>query len=548
MDARGAETAERRVTDRWPGTEGTVTGLALAEVDYATDTIHLSDRAARLFGIGETARIVPRAAIPDYLHPEDRETFVRLTAEATDPAGPGWFEWEPRVLRPDGRIRWLLAQKQVFFEGEGTNRRPRRATLALTEITPKKQAETVLRSVHDTFRHLVENSPFGVYVVDADFRLAHVSAGAQKVFQNIRPLIGRDFAEVLRFLWPEPFSSEAIERFHRTLQTGEPYHAPDTVENRQDIEAVESYDWKIERVLLPDGRFGVVCHFYDLSERNRYESRLREQQKYVMEITSLVPGVLYVFDLAEKRNVFVNRRTGDVLGYGEDEILALGDRFVPEVIHPEDAPRMEAHIGRVAGLADGEIAEIEYRFRDRNGSWRWFQSRDTVFKRDESGQVRQILGIATEVTDRKLAEERLGESEQKLRLAVDAGQAGTFRHDLATDRVEWSPQLERTMGLAPGEFGGTFADFFEFVHPDDEAQIRETIRDAIARCGEYAFEFRMVRRDGAITWLTGRGCAYGRAGVGAETITGVTFDITERKRAEQEIRELNGRLHRAVFE
>jgi PAS domain S-box-containing protein len=130
-----------------------------------------------------------------------------------------------------------------------------------------------------TFRHLVENSPFGIYVVDGDFRLVQVSAGAQKVFSNVRPLLGRDFAEILRILWPEPFASEAIALFRHTLATGEPYRAPSTVERRHDIGEVESYDWKIERIVLPDGRYGVVCHFYDLSERQRYEAALEEADR-----------------------------------------------------------------------------------------------------------------------------------------------------------------------------------------------------------------------------------------------------------------------------
>ena len=143
----------------------------------------------------------------------------------------------------------------------------------LLEITRRLQA------AHATFRHLVQNSPFGVYAVDADFRLVQVSAGAQRVFANVRPLLGRDFAEVLRVVWPEPFASEAIAHFRHTLSTGETYHAPATVERRRDIGEVEAYDWKVERVALPDGRLGVVCHFYDLSERQRYEAALQEADR-----------------------------------------------------------------------------------------------------------------------------------------------------------------------------------------------------------------------------------------------------------------------------
>ncbi len=143
----------------------------------------------------------------------------------------------------------------------------------------RARAEEQLRAAHDTFRHLVDRSPFGIYVVDADFRLVQVSTGAQKVFEQVRPLLGRDFAEVLRLLWPEPFAGQAIDIFRHTLETGEPYHAPSTVEKRQDIGVVESYDWKTERLMLPDGRWGVVCHFYDLSERQRFEAELRDADR-----------------------------------------------------------------------------------------------------------------------------------------------------------------------------------------------------------------------------------------------------------------------------
>jgi signal transduction histidine kinase/CheY-like chemotaxis protein len=152
----------------------------------------------------------------------------------------------------------------------------------------RARGDETLRAAHDTFHYLVEQSPFGIYVVDADFRLVHVSAGAQKVFENVRPLLGRDFAEVLRVLWPEPFATEAIRIFQETLQTGVPYHAPGTVERRRDIGAVESYDWKTERLTLPDGRYGVVCHFYDLSERERYETALREADRQKDEFVAML--------------------------------------------------------------------------------------------------------------------------------------------------------------------------------------------------------------------------------------------------------------------
>lgn len=170
-----------------------------------------------------------------------------------------------------------------------------------------------LRRSRDTFLNLIQNNPFGVYLVDSQFRLAQVSAGSQKVFSNIHPpLIGRDFDEVLRILWPEPFASQATERFRHTLATGEPYHSTDTTEQRHDTDEVESYDWRLERVTLPDGQFGVVCYFYDMTDRVRHEqeihrlkreleARVRERTHELMEKQDQLRTMATELTLTEQR-------------------------------------------------------------------------------------------------------------------------------------------------------------------------------------------------------------------------------------------------------
>jgi signal transduction histidine kinase/DNA-binding response OmpR family regulator len=129
------------------------------------------------------------------------------------------------------------------------------------------RAEERNRLNDETFYNLIQKAPFGVYLVDDTFRLRQVSAGSQKVFAGIEPLLGRDFREIMKILWPAPFANEAISRFEHTLATGEPYASENTTEQRNNLPIVESYDWKLERVTMPNGRFGVVCYFYDITER-----------------------------------------------------------------------------------------------------------------------------------------------------------------------------------------------------------------------------------------------------------------------------------------
>ncbi|MEM5473506.1 PAS domain-containing protein [Hoeflea sp. AS60] len=146
---------------------------------------------------------------------------------------------------------------------------------AATDVTERVLSDRQMRSAYQSYLRLIENNPFGVYLVDSKFRLVQVSQGTESVFRNVEPLLGRDFAEILRILWPEPMATELIERFRHTLATGEPYRSTDTRGRRGNVDAEEGYDWKIERVALPNGTDGVVCYYYDLSEQHAHKEQIR---------------------------------------------------------------------------------------------------------------------------------------------------------------------------------------------------------------------------------------------------------------------------------
>ena len=160
-----------------------------------------------------------------------------------------------------------------------------------------------------SFLALVQNAPFGIYVVDSCFRFVAINKGAEPPFRGIDPLIGRDFAEIVRILWPEPFATDTIERFRHTLATGEPYFAPKLVETRHNIDRVESYDWQIQRLTLPNGTFGVACYFYDLTLVYQAETALRESEARLREADRRKDEFLATL-AHELRNPLTPLRTG----------------------------------------------------------------------------------------------------------------------------------------------------------------------------------------------------------------------------------------------
>jgi PAS domain S-box-containing protein len=297
--------------------------IGIATADPAGNTLSMNEAALRLHGFSSEEEMVRR--LPQYL-----EQFELLTLDGAILPVEHWPV--SKALRGESvhgyevRVRNRTAGTERVVSYSAVPVKNHAGEIAvfvyvMEDITERKHADSALRAAHDTFRHLVEQSPFGVYAVDADFRLVQVSAGAQRVFETVRPLLGRDFADVLRTIWPEPFATEAIGRFRHTLDTGEAYHAPSTVERRRDIGEVESYDWKIERVTLPDGRFGVVCHFYDLSERQRYEAALRDADRRKSEFLAVLSH--------ELRNPLAPIRTGIYLlehaGAGSEQAARARD-------------------------------------------------------------------------------------------------------------------------------------------------------------------------------------------------------------------------------
>ncbi len=200
-------------------------------------------------------------------------------AHLTALAGGELYAERERHVMPDGTVRHFRWECRPWRDARG---RVGGVLAGCEDVSLRVEHEARLlesearhRLANASLRRLVEGSPFGVYVVDADFRLTMLSRGARKTFENVRPLIGRDFGEIMRTIWHEPFASNMIECFHSALAGNAHFHFPDTTERRADRDDMESYDWKIDPITMPDGRPGVVCHFYDLTERHEHEKHVR---------------------------------------------------------------------------------------------------------------------------------------------------------------------------------------------------------------------------------------------------------------------------------
>ncbi|NJL49847.1 MAG: PAS domain S-box protein, partial [Leptolyngbyaceae cyanobacterium SM2_5_2] len=300
---------------------------------------------------------------------------------------------------------------------------------------------------------------------------------------------------------------------------------------------------------LQDGQ--VVSLVRDISDRKQAELALQASQQFIQQIADNSPNVIYIYDLAQQRNVYVNREVFTLLGYTAEEIKAQADQSLANFLHPDDFPLAGAHFEQLAQLPDGVIADFEYRVQHRNGEWRWFSSRDTVFARDAEGNISQILGNAQDVTARKQAEAAQRESEEQLQRLAENLPGVVYRYVRYADGrdafVYLSAHCYEVFGITAEAAIADSSCVWAIVHPDDAATLAEAVAASEANPGQAFYsEHRIITPDGQLKWLrTTASAPY--HGAGGEVIwDGFSSDITERQQAELEIRR-NSDLREAFF-
>jgi PAS domain S-box-containing protein len=144
--------------------------------------------------------------------------------------------------------------------------------------------------------------------------------------------------------------------------------------------------------------------FKCMTEHKLAVETMRRREHFARNIIDVSPSLIYIFDIEHQKYVFLSRAAAEVLSYAESQVREAG--FVSTVMDPADWNLFLDHLRRLNGLQADESADFEYRMRHRNGTWRWFHSRDKVLTRNADCTVREIIGTTTDITERKNAERK----------------------------------------------------------------------------------------------------------------------------------------------
>ncbi|MES1242160.1 MAG: ATP-binding protein [Acidobacteriota bacterium] len=244
-----------------------------------------------------------------------------------------------------------------------------------------------------------------------------------------------------------------------------------------------------------------------------------------------------------------------ILMHAEDgEVLALSRAWTELSGYArQDIPTFRAWLeqayGPAADQAEAEVARIfegmqerqeELVIRRKDGEGRVWSFTSAAPGRLPDGR-RYLVTMATDVTERRQAEEDLRDSQERLRMAVDAAGLGTWDFNPVTGRMNWSVRCKEMHGLPP-DADVDYGELLLRVHPDDWDRVHHSIQEALepSASGEYEIEYRSLAPDGTVRWVTSRGRTFHRGedeDRHAVRFIGTVMDATGRKRAEEELRQ-----------
>ena len=265
--------------------------------------------------------------------------------------------------------------------------------------------------------------------------------------------------------------------------------------------------------------------------RGLMASLASSERRYAMLANSSPVGIFRAN--AEGRCIYVNERWCRLAGRPSTAVLEHGWRIA---VHPDDLPMVSA--GWRRAIDGNEPYLQEFRFLHPDGTVVWVYGQATPL-RSESGVVDGFIGTVTDISERKRMDQAMRESEQRLSRVLKGANDGWWEWDITTGAMSCAPRWWRMLGYAEDELESSAAVWRRLTHPDDLTHVAEVLDTALAEGAEsYEVECRMLHKSGHEVPVLSRAFIQRDESGRPVRISGTNMDLTERKEAERQIREL----------
>ena len=486
------------------------------------------------FGIKGEAFIGKRVAD---LYPQDPAIAERHAAMDRELyARPGRQSYEITVRTRGGELRDTLYYKATYADARGEV-----AGLigAIIDITARTQAERALRENEERWRAIVNSANEGILVYDRSLNIVAGNQAAERIIGvPLAEIIGaRGFTSLLPCVHADGRPVQPDDRPTRIMvRTGKPLtghvvgikrpggaHTWVSV-NTGFLRHHDSADW-----------YGVVSSFTDITAQRNAETALRESEERYRRTFELAGSGLAHVSL-DGRFLRVNRRLCEFLGYSEVELVGMS---VKDLSHPEDRDAVDTRRER---LLSGEVesVQLEKRYLRKDGATVWAHIA-IAMERDAAGKPLYAISVLDDITQRMQTDAALRESEERYRRTFELAGSGVAHIALDRKFIRVNRRLCEILGYPEHELIAMTGR--QISHPDDLEVINQQRAKLYAgEIDHVRVEKRYLRKDGSTVWVA-FSMVVERDAAGKPMYEIAIFDdITERKRAEEAVRESEERF------
>ena len=400
------------------------------------------------------------------------------------------------------------------------------------DITDRKKAENSMRKSEERSQSLLEAAPEGMVIVDQNHTIIQVNEQTEKMFgYNRVEIVGKP----IELLVPEALREAHIPKRDSYLKRPELRKMGLNFELEAQHKTGSRFpvDVGLSPIETEDG-IVIVSSVRDITDRKSAEERIKQSEERLIIATENAGIATWEWYAYDDSNICSKKYT-EIFG------IKTGTRSVSQIInqriHPDDRQFSE---GAWKKLIDGETDtyKLEFRYKKPDkDEYRWLFEAGKVIETDDDGNIVKVIGINQDITDRKLAEKEIRQSEERFKIATESARIATWEWSAKEDRIHGSPMYVELFGFDP-LFENVTELWQQRMHPDDrETAFREWNEHLNGSTEMYLTEFRYRKpEDTDYKWLYGAGKVTERDSDDNPLIMiGINQDITERKLAEIEL-------------
>jgi PAS domain S-box-containing protein len=515
------------ITERKKGKEllhkaNTIARLGSWEVDLLNGTIYWSDITREIHEAESSFVPDLQKGINFYKEGPSRDLITQKIKEAIE-LGKPWDE-ELQIVTVKNNIRWI----RTIGEPELVDGKCVRIIGSFQDITEAKLAAEKIKESESRLAASQLVAKVGSWETDLINFVVIWSEETCRIFGVANYLTHTTHEKFLKFVYPD--DKEKVDKAFVASLTSDSLNS---LEHRIITEdgAIKEIDekWLITKDEngKPIRALGTV---QDITERKKAESQLIESENYLRTILDNEPECVKV--LNRKGELLSINQAGLGMLEADNEQLILGRRM-------SDLVNKKYQVGfnqLSKEIFKGNPGIFEFEITGLKGSHRWLETHAVPLK-DTTGKIVKLLAVTRDVTKHKKAEEKIIESENRMRLATSSAGMGIWYWDNKTDTMVWDKKLYQIYDITESQLGSVYEGWLSRLHPEDKDRVNELMQTAIAdKKREYSSEFRIIWNDLSVHYIKGSGITEYDDNGNVIGMMGVNWDDTAEKEKEQHLK------------